>query len=223
MKREVITTADGSKTIYIPEMDENYHSGHGALQEAKHVFIENGLKHFSGKPEITIFEMGFGTGLNALLSMIEADKTKIQIHYIGIEAFPIEKELVETISYQDLVDAKYRESFFKMHSSEWNQRIQLTENFSFLKIHDKIENYIPEAGSVDIIYFDAFGPRAQGAMWNIEILQKMYDVLKPNGIFVTYCAKGQVKRDLKALGFVVEALPGPPGKREMTLATKVAK
>lgn len=221
MKREVIETADGSKTIFIVEMDENYHSGHGALQEAMHVFILNGLQELKDLKEISVFELGFGSGLNALLTMVHADKNHQKIHYTGIEAFPVEMDLIEQIGYENLIDPCYKTPFFEMHSSTWNELHPITINFFFSKIQDKIQNYSVKESSMDIVYFDAFGPKAQEEMWHIDILDKMYKMLKPNGIFVTYCAKGQVKRDLKSLGFTVEALAGPPGKREMTRARKV--
>jgi tRNA U34 5-methylaminomethyl-2-thiouridine-forming methyltransferase MnmC len=220
MKRDVIVTADGSKTIYIQEMDENYHSSHGALQEANHVFIQNGLQFIDNQSTISVFEMGFGTGLNALLTLVEADKIKNKINYVGIEAFPVEIELINQIGYEQFVDPKFQSLFTDMHTANWNEKIDLTPYFSFEKIHEKIKNYEVLEAEFDIVYYDAFGPRAQEAMWLLEILEKMYRMLKPGGFLVTYCAKGQVKRDLKALGFKIEALPGPPGKREMTRAHK---
>ena len=220
MKREIIQTADGSNTIYIPEMDENYHSSHGALQEALHVFIKNGLELKKDLLHIDIFEMGFGTGLNALLSYIEAENGKEFISYKGIEAYPVEKALIEAIAYEKLVDEKFHAGFHQMHELSWNESHVLTPNFTFEKIHGKIEDYQVVQESVDLVFYDAFGPRAQEAMWHPSILKKMYDILKPTGTLVTYCAKGQVKRDLKSLGFRIEAVPGPPGKREMTLAHK---
>lgn len=221
MKREVILTADGSKTIFIPEMDENYHSMHGAFQEAMHVFIQSGLRYLTQKQDITIFEIGFGTGLNALLSMVEAENSKRKINYVGIEAFPVESELIAEIEYEKRVDDKFRESFSFMHSSKWNEKHELSSNFSFTKIHSKIQDYQPTSSSADVVFFDAFGPRKQSEMWSQSVLEQMYTILKPNGFLVTYCAQGQVKRDLKSVGFTVEVLPGPPGKREMTRAFKL--
>ena len=221
MKREVITTADGSRTIFIPEMEENYHSGHGALQEALHVFIKNGLSDLMDQKEITVFEMGFGTGLNAFLSLLEAEKVGVKVKYSGIEAFPVVVEMALEMDYPGMVGGEFRELFELMHRSSWGEFHDLTNNFSFRKIHAKIEDHSTESDLYDIIYYDAFGPRAQQAMWEPVILQKMYDMLKPGGFLVTYCAKGQVKRDLRSLGFEVQALPGPPGKREMTRALKI--
>ena len=220
MKREVIVTADGSKTIYIQEMDENYHSNHGALQEANHVFIQNGLQYINNQQAISVFEMGFGTGLNALLTLVEAEKNKKKINYVGIEAFPVEIELIKKIGYEQLIEPKFQALFSEMHTAKWNEKTDLTPYFSFEKIHQKIENHEVLEAQFDLVYYDAFGPRAQETMWIPEILGKMYRMLKPGGVLVTYCAKGQVKRDLKALGFNIEALSGPPGKREMTRAHK---
>jgi tRNA U34 5-methylaminomethyl-2-thiouridine-forming methyltransferase MnmC len=221
MKRELILTADGSKTIYIPEMDENYHSTNGALQEAMHVFIQNGIRTSISNDEITVFEMGFGTGLNALLTLVEAVNSERRINYIGIEAFPVELELIQEINYEKLVDEQFTASFSLMHSLPWEKKHIIHPNLTFQKIHAKIQDYLPLNTSVDIIFFDAFGPKVQQEVWTIDVLKKMYDMLKPNGILVTYCAMGQMKRDLKSLGFKVEGLPGPPGKREMTRAVKL--
>jgi tRNA U34 5-methylaminomethyl-2-thiouridine-forming methyltransferase MnmC len=223
MKREVITTADGSRTIFIPEMEENYHSGHGALQEAIHVFIKNGLSFFKDTEEISVFEMGFGTGLNAFLSLIEAEKNQLKVNYVGIEAFPVDELMAMELNYTELVGQDYQGIFQSMHQLPWGINHRLTSNFSFRKICSKIEDHIPESERFDLIYFDAFGPRAQHDMWDPSILVKMHKMLKPGGILVTYCAKGQVKRDLKSIGFRVETLPGPPGKREMTRGLKIKK
>jgi len=221
MKREVILTADGSKTIYIQEMDENYHSTNGAFQEAMHVFIQNGIRTRISNDEITVFEMGFGTGLNALLTLVEAVNSNRTINYIGIEAYPVESELIKEINYEKLVDEQFTEYFSMMHSLSWEQKHILHPNFTFQKIHLKIQDYQPLNSSVDLIFFDAFGPKVQKEVWTIDVLKKMHDMLKPNGILVSYCAMGQMKRDLKSLGFKVEGLPGPPGKREMTRAVKL--
>jgi len=217
MKREITKTADGSTTIYIPEMDENYHSHHGAIQEARHVFLKNGIETLD-QDEITVFEMGFGTGLNALLTLEYTRSQKKNITYLGIEAFPVEVEMIKDLNYLDEIGEKYTEDFDRMHDSSWGEPIDFG-GFRLTKIHKKIEQYQPKANSVDIIYFDAFGPRAQGDMWELPVLEKMAEMMKPGGILVTYCAQGQFKRHLKSLGFEIERLPGPPGKREMTRAT----
>lgn len=219
MKREIAKTADGSTTIRIPEMEENYHSHHGAIQEAVHVFLDHGLD-FMKQDHIRVFEMGFGTGLNALLTLKRSLESNTSIDYVGIEAYPVEKELIDGLNYIDLVGTDYRDDFSKMHEADWGVKTVINQSFSLTKIHAKIEEYSPEGEKFDLIYFDAFGPRAQGDMWELPVLQKMAELLKDGGVLVTYCAQGQFKRHLKSIGFTIERLPGPPGKREMTRATK---
>lgn len=219
MERTIIETADGSKTIYLADLDETYHSSHGALQEARHVFIQHGF-HFVEGDELVVFEMGFGTGLNALLTRKEAEETGRAIHYLGIEAYPVEEAIWKEMDYPDLLGENWQGAYQELHTATWGQAVPLSETFTLHKLHEKIEVYEPQPEQVDLIYFDAFGPRAQGDMWTPSVLEKMYRMLRPGGVLVTYCAMGQFKRDLKALGFHVEALPGPPGKREMTRAIK---
>ena len=218
MKKHLVTTADGSSSIYIPEMDEHYHSSNGAIQEALHVFLKNGIKRFEAK-DLTIFELGFGTGLNALISMIHSSSSR-KVNYHSIEAYPVESELIKGINYCQIIGDKYQESFSLLHSCDWENVHQITSDFSFKKIHSKIEDYQLQENYYDIIFYDAFGPKAQSEMWEIDILEKMYAGLKKGGELVTYCAQGQFKRNLKAIGFEVIALPGPPGKREMTIGVK---
>jgi len=220
MKREVIETADGSKTIRIIELDENYHSSHGALQEALHVFIKNGLLEFKDKPQISIFEMGFGTGLNSFLSAIKASELNLKIQYSGVEAFPVNEEELIQLEYAKLVGDENIDLYTKLHSVPWGEFSTISEHFTLKKIQSELQILELEVESFDIIYYDAFGPRAQEEMWSVELFQKMYDSLKTGGFLVTYCAKGQVKRNMKAVGFTIEPLPGPPGKREMTRAWK---
>lgn len=218
MKREIIVTNDGSNSLYIPEMDETYHSVHGAIQEAKHVFIENGLKLFQ-QEEIRVFEVGFGTGLNAFLSEQYSAENNVGIIYHSIEAFPVEVELIKNLNYNHLI--KYNlDVFNSIHTSDWEAESVISDTFNLTKIEAKIEDFNIELNSYDLVFFDAFGPRAQPEMWSISILQKMYDCLISKGKLVTYCAQGQFKRNLKSIGFLVENVPGPPGKREMTIATK---
>lgn len=217
MQRKVQLTDDGSSTIYIPEMDETYHSSHGAIQEAKHVFLKYGIETLN-LPEVSVFEMGFGTGLNALLTLKFAKESGTQVNYKGIEAYPVENELLTSLNYVDEIGEGNKEHFELIHATSWDDEKSITDEFTLTKIHEKIEDYLPEENSIDIIYFDAFGPRAQAAMWDISVLEKMQTMLKPGGVLVTYCAMGQFKRDLKSLRFTVEGKPGPPGKREMTVA-----
>lgn len=221
MKREVKLTGDGSKTIYIPDLDENYHSNHGAFNEAMHIFIEQGIRSFPLDKSLRIFEMGFGTGLNAFLALIESKTLGYKIQYVGIEAFPVEEMLVNEMDYCSFLNWENTQDFKQLHFLSWDENHKIADNFSFKKIHQKIENYIPEKEQFDVVFFDAFGPKAQAEMWYPLVLEKMYTMLKPGGFLVTYCAQGQVKRDLKAIGFDVVSLPGPPGKREMTKAVKI--
>ena len=216
---EIKLTADGSNTIYLPELNENYHSFHGAIQEAKHVFIENGLDQFASKSEISIFELGFGTGLNALLTNLWAETNKVKIQYTSIEAFPVPIDICKKMDYPSQLDHSSSEVYSKLLDAEWEQLVSLSKHFSLHKIKSSIQEW-SENQNFDLIYFDAFGPRAQPEMWDLPILEKMFNLLRENGILVTYCAQGQFRRNLKSLGFKVESVPGPPGKREMTIAIK---
>lgn len=219
MERTVVITNDGSSSIYLPELDEHYHSSHGAIQEAKHVFIENGLKAID-RAELSIFELGFGTGLNALLTLKEAANAGLKVNYHGLEAFPVKENHVQQLNYVNEIDPDLASVFSLMHAMPWEKKISLSDGFELTKIESRIQDFSGLDGEIDLIYFDAFGHRAQAEMWELSILAQMYELLKPGGILVTYAARGQFKRDLKSLGFTVESLQGPPGKREMTRAIK---
>lgn len=216
---EIRQTADGSKTLYLPELDETYHSSHGAMQEAMHVFIQHGLAFIGQeKKSISVFEMGFGTGLNALLTAQWAEQHSCSIRYIGIELHPIPKDIWQQMDYvQEVLE---RERYSKIMAAEWGEYQEIEPNFQLKKVEEDILG-LQLVEQVDLIYFDAFGPRAQSEMWDLPVLIKMYERLNPGGVFVTYCAQGQMKRNLKSLGFSLESLPGPPGKREMTRAIKI--
>ena len=217
-KIEIRQTADGSNTLYLPDLDETYHSSHGAVQEAMHVFIEHGLTYVGKeKKSISVFEMGFGTGLNAMLTAQWAEKHQRKIAYIGIELHPVEEEIWRQMEFVQ-VESEIA-LYAKIMSSEWGKSQEINPFFELKKIEQTVRDlHINE--KVDLIYFDAFGPKVQAEMWDLPVLKKMYDMLMPGGIFVTYCAQGQMRRNLKSLGFTLEELPGPPGKREMTRATK---
>lgn len=220
MEREIVVTADGSKTIYIKEWNEHYHSTHGALQEAQHVFLQHGL-YTKSDDYLTVLEMGFGTGLNALLTYFASEKRNQYIHYIGVEAFPPSKEELEAMEYdQFTTNPEANDIYNALHAAAYNKTTSLSEHFVLEKIQQTFEEFIPKQESIDLIFYDAFGPRVQPHLWTIERFAPLYAALVKGGILVTYCAKGQVKRDLKSLGFMVETLPGPPGKREMIRATK---
>ena len=219
LKREIIRTADGSTTIHLPDWDENYHSKHGAIQEAKHVFIKNGLSLF-GQKSISIMEIGFGTGLNAFITYLESEKQKFHIDYVGIEGFPVTyQEAFEMNFIQELGAEEHSTIFAKMHVGNWEEKSILSDFFSLTKRKQLIES-IDDIEKFDLIYFDAFGYRVQPELWSTAIFQRMYNALKPGGLLVTYAARGVVKRSMIEVGFVVEKLDGPPGKREMFRARK---
>ncbi|WP_026705921.1 tRNA (5-methylaminomethyl-2-thiouridine)(34)-methyltransferase MnmD [Flavobacterium soli] len=219
MKREIIQTSDGSTTIHLPEWNENYHSKHGAIQEAKHVFIKNGLSLFEGK-SVSILEIGFGTGLNAFITYLEALKFNQSIYYVGVEAYPVSFEEVAQMNYISELDAKKDAAIFqKMHQAEWNANVKISEKF-LLKKRKIYFNEIADNQEFDLIYFDAFGYRVQPELWSTEIFRKMYEALKNDSYLVTYAARGSVKRSMLEVGFSVEKLEGPPGKREMFRAYK---
>lgn len=219
MKREIIQTSDGSTTIHLPKWNENYHSKHGAIQEAKHVFIKNGLSLFEGK-SVSILEIGFGTGLNAFITYLEALKFNQSIYYVGVEAYPVSFEEVAQMNYISELDAKKDAAIFqKMHHAEWNANVKISEKF-LLKKRKIFFNEIADNQEFDLIYFDAFGYRVQPQLWSTEIFRKMYEALKNDSYLVTYAARGSVKRSMLEVGFSVEKLQGPPGKREMFRAYK---
>ena len=218
MKRSKIITKDGSATLHWPEYDEHYHSFHGALTESKHVFIDAGLEFqlkTLTKP-IAILEMGFGTGLNALLTYQLAQKREVSVHYTTIEAFPLQKHELEQLNYDQLLGIEAT-VFQQIHSSKHNEELHFPY-FTFQKQLCKLQDAKLE--SYHLIYYDAFAPSAQPELWEKSIFVKLYNSLQTNGCLVTYCAKGAVKRTLQEVGFFIEALPGPPGKREMTRAIK---
>ena len=219
MKRNIIKTLDGSTTIQLQDWNECYHSKHGAIQEAKHVFIKNGLSLFQNKT-ISILEIGFGTGLNAFITYLEAPKLNLNIDYVGVEAYPISSDEILAMNYIDELEAPDKDLIFKtMHSCIWGQKTRLSNTFSLTKRKQFFEE-INDVEQYDLIYFDAFGYRVQPELWSTEIFRSMYASLKPNGTLITYAARGVIKRSMIEVGFTVEKLAGPPGKREMFRATK---
>ncbi len=223
MKREIIDTADGSSTIYLPELNEHYHSKHGAIQEAQHVFIKMGFLEVISRREpskISILEIGFGTGLNALVTWQQNLNENISLNYTGVEAYPVLEEEVEILNFPEALSEVNGSSFFKeLHAASWEKTQKLSENFTLCK-QKKFFHEIDDKLQYDLIYFDAFGARVQPDLWTVDIFKKMYEALIPEGILVTYAAKGSVRRAMLEVGFLVERLPGPPGKREMLRATK---
>lgn len=235
MEREVVITADGSSTIHLPEWDEQYHSKHGAIQEAYHVFIKHGLHHYHEEAmacsndinkkevdnQINILEIGFGTGLNAFITLLESQELNLNINYVGVEGYPISNDEILQLNYSNQLDTKGKTSLFKkMHEVNWEKPSMISSSFSLTK-QNKFFSEIADVNIYNLIYFDAFGARVQPELWTEIIFKKMYDALKEQGVLVTYAAKGSVRRAMQAVGFLVEKLPGPPGKREMLRATKI--
>lgn len=219
---QIVQTKDGSHTIYLPLLNEQYHSLNGAFQESNIVYIQNGLNQLQ-LPHVKILEIGFGTGLNCLLSFVALQNSAIikTIDYHAVEPFPLEKNIIEQLNYSQLfgtIDVKY---FFNQihHGTEIHEK-KIVANFNFNKYLQSIQDFKGILNSFDLIYYDAFGPAVQPEIWTVDVFESMHSLLKSNGILVTYCAKGEVKRILKSVGFIIENLPGPPGKREVTRATK---
>ena len=219
MKREIQITGDGSTSIFIPELNEGYHSRHGAIQEAYHVFIKNGLELFT-KKELSILEIGFGTGLNAFITYLETKKSKQTIDYVGIEAYPVENEHVLQMNYVQQLDAPDEQDVFnQIHASNWETKTELSNHF-FLTKRKQFFQDIQDSDTYDLIYFDAFGYTVQPELWSEAIFKIMSHSLKKNGVLVTYACRSSIKNAMLAAGFTIEKLPGAPGKREMLRATK---
>lgn len=220
VERVLQITADGSHTIFIPAMNEHYHSVNGAIQESMHIFIDAGLRQVD-KKEIRILEIGFGTGLNALLTLKELVENGKGQHavYHTVELYPLDMPIVERLNYGDIVWPEEKEQFYKIHQAKWNIEEKITPCFSIHKIEgDSNSCCLPE--SVDLIYFDAFAPDKQPEMWNQNIFDKLYSIAADDCIIVTYCAKGVVRRSMQTAGFKMERLPGPPGKRHILRGRK---
>ena len=219
---DIFVTKDGSHSVHSGQYGVSYHSIHGAVQETQHVFIDAGYKEkLKEHPEfLSILEIGFGTGLNAFMTFLESQKHKTKVLYTTVEAYPITEEMARSLNYPEVLAVeKHKAAFYKMHTTPSEELVAFSSQFSFLKDISRFEE-IHSLNLFDLIYFDAFAPNAQPSLWEQPMLSIMYRALRKNGILVTYCAKGQFKRDLKAVGFEIEAIPGPPGKREMTRARK---
>ena len=219
MKHEILITKDGSTTIHLPEWNESYHSKNGAIQEAYHVFIKHGLSLFQGK-SVSVLEIGFGTGLNAFITYLEAERENQSIDYFGVEAYPVVLEEVLQMNYvTELNVANEFSAFEKMHKTAWENKTEISTNFSLTKRQQFFQD-INDINRFDLIYFDAFGFRVQPELWSLEIFKKMYASLKPEGVLVTYACRTSIKNAMLESGFVVEKLSGAPGKREMLRAKK---
>ncbi len=221
---EIITTSDGSHSLLNTQLNETYHSIHGAIQESVHVFIKSGLEYLAQKnpqTEIKILEVGFGTGLNALLTLQYSLDHLTKISYESLEAFPIAYETALQLNYPKALSFLQAEKhFLQLHQSPWDEQVEISNSFSLYKRHAKLEEANLATEKFDLIYFDAFAPSKQPEMWELSILKKIERSMKSGGVLVTYCAKGQLKRDLRSLGLIVETLPGPPGKFQMVRALK---
>ena len=215
----VINTEDGSHTIYVPELDEHYHSVHGAVQESRFIFIDQGFKACTANP-MAILEIGFGTGLNALLTAMSCIGSSREVNYTSIEKYPLDKKITSSLNYYEFAGKNGKEIFKLIHEAPWNTKAMICDSFNLQKIESDFTVEKP-VGAYDLIYFDAFGPDKQPEMWTREIFSGIAAVTKRNGILVTYSAKGEVKRSLRACGFEVTLLPGPPGKRQMIRAVKI--
>jgi len=218
---KIIVTEDGSHSLLNESMDETYHSRHGAMQESVYVFIEKGLGFRQAKDnlnEISILEVGFGTGLNAWLSLQWATTKAINLNYHTLETVPLSKDIWEFLNYSREGDIS---GFQKLHEAPWQLWSEICNNFLLFKDNQSLQTADLQSNQYDLIYFDAFAPNKQPEMWEQPMLGKVVNSMKSGSVFVTYCAKGQLKRDLKSLGLVVESLVGPPGKREMIRAVKI--
>ena len=227
---KIIITEDGSVTLYIPELNEHYHSIHGAIQESQHIFIAAGLEYFLNTcpPEtisianpLHILEAGFGTGLNAWLTLIRSSELQIPICYHTIEKYPLANAELEALNYTDYKSLGDNHLFHQLHECSWETEHIFTPYFKFCKHKEDFQN-IDFPPQFDIIYFDAFNPDVQPHLWSTEVFERFYNAMKPNGILTTYCVKGIVKQALRATGFTIKRLPGPPGKRQILRATKTS-
>ena len=228
MERIIEKTDDGSATLFVPELNEHYHSTKGARTESQHIFIDMGLKASSATTP-HILEIGFGTGLNAWLTLEEAERSRRNIHYTGLELYPLEWQTIEQLGYisndeQLTTTARQQpaiELFKQLHTSPWEKDVQLTPHFTLRKIETDVNKWRVENSPFNLVYFDAFAPEKQPEMWSQELFNRLYVLLDRDGILTTYCAKGVVRRMLQTAGFTVERLPGPPGgKREILRARK---
>lgn len=215
----IIKTNDGSNTLYSNKFKEHYHSTYGARSESTHVFIETGLNYCQLK-SIKIFEVGFGTGLNAILTYIESIKRNLIVEYIAIELFPVDLEIINQLNYPEFLSAAQKDVYSKLHTCKWNEIVKISSNFTFRKTNSDFNNY-NFTQKYDLIYFDAFAPDKQPEMWSTKNFAKIYEALNKQGILTTYSSKGMVKNNLRSVGFKVSRLPGPIGKRHILRAEKL--
>ena len=221
MAPELVKTDDGSDTLFLPELGERYHSTFGAIQESHHVFVEAGLRKCK-QSQLILFEVGFGTGLNAYLTLIETLRTQQIIRYITVEKYPLPPSIWEVLNYPTLISEGSSDLFMKIHEADWNEEVKITDCFSILKLSSDLSDVdYSTLPLLDLIYFDAFSPGKQPELWSTPVFRQISDHCSPAAKFVTYCAKGEVRRSLNEVGFTTERIPGPQGKREMLRGTKI--
>ncbi|MBX9851161.1 MAG: tRNA (5-methylaminomethyl-2-thiouridine)(34)-methyltransferase MnmD [Cytophagaceae bacterium] len=215
---QLIISEDGSHTLFLPHLNETYHSTRGAIAESRYVFIDAGLeKLLADNNEIVVFEVGFGTGLNALLSLMYALEKNIKVYYHTLEPYPLPEEIFSQLNYLELLNRNdLKDAYMSMHKSKNGETLKMNSHFQFTRYQSRLEDFQFENLNADIVYYDAFAPSKQAEIWSVENLKKVKSLLNEKGILVTYCANGQFKRNLKEVGFVVESLAGPLGKKEMT-------
>ena len=223
---KLVVTEDGSHSLYLPSLDESFHSFHGAIQESKHVFIAAGFEDrmttFEGE-ELHVFEMGFGTGLNAWLTARVALKHQVKVIYTSLEPYPLPESITSQLNYTSLYPEEGCKGLYqRILDATWGAQVTINPYFEIMKDKSFLENVIYRGKSQDLIYFDAFAPSKQPKLWERPVIEEMARLMAPGASFVTYCAKGQLRRDLAAVGLVPEVLPGPPGKKEMTRAKKIS-
>lgn len=220
MKIEVVRTLDGSSTLYLEEIGEHYHSTFGAVQESRHVFIDAGYNRCNSL-EISILEIGFGTGLNCFLTLLECLESQKHVRYFALEKYPLDREIWSQLAFGKENEEDHVRLFSLLHESPWNRDVTIHPRFRLNKIHDDLLSWKDvKLPMFDIVYFDAFSPEKQPELWASPVFEQIYHKMKENGILVTYCAKGDVRRRLQSIGFRVERIPGPPGKRQMIRAVK---
>lgn len=218
MERQLKLTDDGSHTMFVPGLDESYHSTHGALQESRHVFIKQGLLNVS-ESSVRILELGFGTGLNALLSLAHSIQHELDIHYHAVEKYPLKENEYKLLNYEKFIDRLPEGSQHLLHTCPWGKMVKISERFTLFKEEADFRSMsLPP--NINLVYYDAFSPDKQPELWTEEVIANIARVSEPGAILVTYTSKGMVRRTLNSCGFEVTKVPGPPGKREMILATK---
>lgn len=224
---EITPTEDGSVTLYVPQLNEHYHSVHGAIQESQHIFLGAGMGYFlTTWPEritplhpLHILEAGFGTGLNVYLTLVRAEELQVPVCYHSLEKYPLSPEESTLLNYAELINFPNKNLFQELHRCSWGKEHQLTSHFRFCKHQEDFRN-IGFQGQFDLVYYDAFNPDVQPHLWTTKVFERFYEAMRPESLLVTYCVKGTVKQALRSVGFTLKRLPGPPGKREMLRARK---